>query len=183
MSEKQKQDLGKTEKAFGQTTPSLINDKHHRPTLPAVRALDALVAEKVFGLVRCTGCDYYECYAQPDSPNHGGELRGYSTRIEDAWEVVEKMREAGWVYCTVQSTVGDIDVLMGKKKVSSVLWWAAFAKYHSSEEVQSNEHATPAKAICDAALRAMDAPSAVDRSRFSTEAVVPEFLGSGGNTE
>lgn len=87
-------------------------------TAKAGRKLDALVAEKVFGLVRCTGCDYYECYALPASPNHGGELRAYSTRIEDAWEVVDRLRERSLlvdltlgvgVYCRISGLRGLAD--------------------------------------------------------------------------
>jgi hypothetical protein len=66
--------------------------------LKAGRELDAVVAEDVFGLVRCTagyahgprGYPNTTCYALPESPDQGGELRCYSTEIAAAWEVVEK---------------------------------------------------------------------------------------------
>lgn len=136
----------------------------------AGRQLDALVAAKVFGrVVEWVGGDpFYRFITDGWTGTH--RILTYSTNIENAWEVVDRLRERGWVYCTVQSTVGDIRVLLGEVIQPTpipVLWWCAFAPYHSAEEVQSNEYATPAEAICDAALRAMDAPSAVDRSRSS----------------
>jgi hypothetical protein len=65
------------------------------------RELDALVAEKVMGLVRCKAdCGIQWCFAKPESSNKGGELRSYSERIEDAWEVVERIKSrrdyVGW---------------------------------------------------------------------------------------
>jgi len=63
------------------------------------RELDALVCERVFGLVRCRGekhdASYPNtyCYAATDSPTEGAEARCYSTEINDAWEVVAAMRE------------------------------------------------------------------------------------------
>lgn len=65
------------------------------------REIDALVAEKVMGLVRCTASCHdpsrkgYQpgiCHAQPDSPDRGSETSCYSTDIAAAMEVVEKMR-------------------------------------------------------------------------------------------
>ena len=65
----------------------------------AGRDLDAEIAEKVMGLVpctneRCMAVGY--CYALPESPDQGGELRPYSVEIEDAWQVVVRMRERGF---------------------------------------------------------------------------------------
>lgn len=70
--------------------------------MPAGREMDALVAEKVMGLVPCRAESHTEghplymprpCHAQPDSPDMGGETAMYSTSISDAWEVVEKMKK------------------------------------------------------------------------------------------
>lgn len=64
----------------------------------AGRELNALVAQKVFGLVRCTaeshhenGSAQWDCFSRPESPDQGGELRLYSPLIEEAWPVVERM--------------------------------------------------------------------------------------------
>jgi hypothetical protein len=59
------------------------------------RELDALVAEKVVGLVRCQHeCHKNEnpaypvyCHAQPDSPDQGGETQQYSSDMTEAWGV------------------------------------------------------------------------------------------------
>ena len=66
--------------------------------LVAGRELDALIAEKVFGYVRCTHpkCSNPFCYASPKSPTQGGELGLYSTSIADAWKVVEKLKADGY---------------------------------------------------------------------------------------
>jgi len=66
------------------------------------RELDALVAERVMGLVPCQNeCHksddpndraLWPCHAKPDSPRRGGETACYSTDIAAAWEVVEAMR-------------------------------------------------------------------------------------------
>jgi hypothetical protein len=63
--------------------------------------LNRLVAEKVFGMVKCTNIihdptqkHYYpntDCYADPDSPSSGGETRDYAGDIREAWRVVEHM--------------------------------------------------------------------------------------------
>jgi hypothetical protein len=71
----------------------------------AGRIMDALVAEKVMGLVPCTapshtpGHKYHmpgPCHAQPDSPDLGGETKQYSTEIEAAWEVVERLERGAF---------------------------------------------------------------------------------------
>lgn len=82
--------------------------------MEAGRELDALVAEKVFGLVRCTadshrGSDGATCYALPESPMMGGELRSYSTDIAAAWEVVEKIHALGW--CSTLSALPDPSII------------------------------------------------------------------------
>lgn len=69
-------------------------------TTEANRELDAWLAEHLFGLVRCTnaGHDGYDsprdqCWADPDSPDKGGQLRDYSGSWEGAGLVIEAMRE------------------------------------------------------------------------------------------
>ena len=62
------------------------------------RELDAEVAEKVVGLVRCqagghAATDY--CHAHPDSPGMGGETRCYSTDISAAMQAEDRVAEMG----------------------------------------------------------------------------------------
>jgi len=69
--------------------------------MPAGREMDALIAEKIFGKVKCQAkchnpgvrawLDGRYCYALPGSPQDGAELLLYSHDISAAWEVVEKM--------------------------------------------------------------------------------------------
>ena len=62
----------------------------------AGRVIDALVAEKVMGLIKCTNkaheIDKAWCHARPESDNRGGETQPYSTSISAAWEAVGKLR-------------------------------------------------------------------------------------------
>lgn len=70
------------------------------------RELDALVAEKVMGITACEGdvIDYdgyqscLSCGFECDDWNvdHYFVPLRYSTRIEDAWQVVERLREQGF---------------------------------------------------------------------------------------
>lgn len=72
--------------------------------MKGTRELDALIAEKIFGLVPCQAdCHKQDperpnlgpisgpCHANPDSPEKGRETRLYSTEIAEAWEVAEKL--------------------------------------------------------------------------------------------
>ncbi|HET9318116.1 MAG TPA: hypothetical protein VFO27_00025 [Bryobacteraceae bacterium] len=59
------------------------------------RKLDALVAETVMGLVRCTAQHSRPdepCHALPESPDCGAETQRYSTDVGIAWTVVDCMR-------------------------------------------------------------------------------------------
>jgi hypothetical protein len=108
------------------------------------RELDVLVAEKVFGLVPCTAAchdfgNMRPCHAQPDSPDQGAETRCYSTRIEDAWMVVEAMREQG--YCFYLETDQDGE---------------AFAMF--GDDLNGAEAPTAPRVICLAALATLPAP-------------------------
>lgn len=63
------------------------------------RELDALVAEKVFGMHRHPGCDLddhlrAECYGTGTEEGYGPVV-DYSTDIAAAWQVVEKLRSDG----------------------------------------------------------------------------------------
>ncbi|SRR5213594_831871 len=63
--------------------------------LTAGRELDARVAERVMGLVRCEALHHVieggYCHALPTSRDRGGETACYSTEIAAAWQVVEKL--------------------------------------------------------------------------------------------
>jgi hypothetical protein len=81
-------------------------------TMDAGREMDALVAEKVMGWkVSYT----YEGY--PRYEDHGpvgsywASIPEFSTRIEKAWEVVEKMDSLGWKFGMVQDGNGwDVNI-------------------------------------------------------------------------
>lgn len=65
--------------------------------MEAGRALDARVAERVFGKVKCqaeshrNGDAPWPCHADPSSPDQGGETPCYSTDIAAAWTVVARI--------------------------------------------------------------------------------------------
>ena len=124
----------------------------------AGRDLDALVAEKVMGLVRCQGkrhnAEYPNtyCYARPESPENGGEVLEYSTRIEAAWEVVEKVLYPCRWYL----------VPMSDDRVSDDRGWGVF-EGDDWYEVALGESAP--LAICRAALEAARRDEAL---RFAT---------------
>jgi hypothetical protein len=61
--------------------------------MEAGRELDALVAEKVMGLI-CS-CRIERTYCAIHGEYHTGSLRAYSTEIAAAWEVVEKVAVKG----------------------------------------------------------------------------------------
>lgn len=56
------------------------------------RELDALIAEKVFGIKIYPGKDYYYT-GDEDGGIFPAPLLEYSTSIADAWEVVEKLKQ------------------------------------------------------------------------------------------
>lgn len=70
-------------------------------TMEAGREMDCLIAEKIFGKVKCQGESHLPghrmfndgrfCYADPTSPDQGAEVSLYSSDISAAWEVVEEM--------------------------------------------------------------------------------------------
>ena len=73
-------------------------------TVRSLREIDALVAERVMGLVACRNpCHNKEhpkyiegsCHAQVTSTDQGGETRLYSSNLEDSWSVVLQLREEG----------------------------------------------------------------------------------------
>ena len=104
--------------------------------MEAGRKLDALIAEKVMGLIFRKKEGY---------PKFDDDVPYYSTRIEDAWLVVEKLREMGaW-----------INVSIGTHK----MFWECRGIINEGKdnEVRFINHAPTAPlAICLAALKAIE---------------------------
>lgn len=101
------------------------------------RELDALIAEKVFGdkPIR-TDCEVYN--------RHGGWLRPYSSSIEAAWEVVEKMTARPGFELDCQITPA--------KGPGGLGWYCNFGDSRHGEYGETAPHA-----ICLAALKAVRA--------------------------
>lgn len=113
----------------------------------AGRELDALVAEKVMGKVKCTSTHNGEhipwCYAMPESPDQGGELAPYSTDIAAAWEVVDKLTAEFKSFSLV-------------KNLHASSWTCSFWHRKVDPEIVSLEFGfSPAEAICLGALKAV----------------------------
>lgn len=120
--------------------------------------IDVGVAEKVMGWTRKprkgqlfpssdSQDEYHWQWAPPgkDPETHWQKLPDYSTDIAAAFEVVEKMRDLG---CDV-----DIYALVdGVKKVNAV----EISKDGSSEIIGSSGTVSIPRAICEAALSALD---------------------------
>jgi hypothetical protein len=129
--------------------------------LEAGPALDRLIAEKVMGLVGCPawhyinfgsaggpalmneGCEHDgNCYPA-FSDRRGEELTGpphYSTDIKGAWAVVEKLVSLG------------LDVTLDREgPICEVLVWKDAEPI--AKEITNSNPATPALAICLAAIR------------------------------
>lgn len=65
------------------------------------RELDALVAEKIFGLPIYNKDNFGNpgtFVGSHDNPMVCSQPKNYSTSIVAAWEVIERMREIGWVF-------------------------------------------------------------------------------------
>jgi hypothetical protein len=134
--------------------------------LAAGRELDSLVAEKVMGWTqsddtRGSGFTVKDGNGKGlgwwrfDQPRLGDAQPHFSTSIADAWLVVEKMRETGWVYCIVQSYPENAEEPSWDDSTMRVRWWVEFSRYRSPIEVTSPECESPALAICLAALKAV----------------------------
>ena len=135
-------------------------------TMEAGREMDALVAEKVMGLVPCQhpchdiGNPRYQsgpCHARPDSPQLGGETAPYSTCISAAWEVVEKIN--GRYSLSIYHAVAVSSVMTG--------WTIGLAESvyppgRKDEAVWGRAETLPL-AICRAALKAVRARNPIQR--------------------
>lgn len=106
------------------------------------KGLDALVAERVMGWKSDHTAHNYAC----DPPR---SIRGWrpSTHIQDAWRVVERMRELGFTYSVTDTIIGNVVVHF---------WAKAGEPRHGSAEEKS-----VTRAICLAALKAVSAAGAL----------------------
>lgn len=120
--------------------------------MEAGRELDALIAEKVMGLVRCEKHPGSYCHALPDSPTKGGETRSYSTDISAAWEVVEKLsqvRPTCFIFKISKSPGGNHKVW-----VYETMFRESYDEFLERLCVEAVEDTAP-HAICLAALKAI----------------------------
>jgi len=118
--------------------------------MKAGRELDALIAEKVMGWEFHANAGWYEpgmwetntaCRAAPCG------VRGWrpSTRIQDAWQVVEKLMEKGWSCNIIYHDPGDC---------LCEFWGGKYGNKHWREIV--NHQPSIPLAICLAALKAVE---------------------------
>lgn len=114
--------------------------------------MDALVAEKVMGLVtcadpvgRCDGAKLGLCWAYKPG-EAGSELQRYSTDIAAAWQVLEKLRERFEAVAVVS------DAQTGPGADPSKGWVCFGQRPHFQAE-----GVTAPEAICRAALKAVEA--------------------------
>jgi hypothetical protein len=114
-------------------------------TMPAGKDMDVLIAEKVMGWKLAWG-DWTHWDTTPDAPERCiGFLPSFSSEIEDAWQVMEKMRLS-----IVPISIAPI----GKG------WMASKNSYFADHE--TCHAATASLAICRAALKVVGVPSERD---------------------
>ena len=110
-----------------------------------LRQLDAEVAERVMGFQPCR-CSFVHAVISPPPPRCASCGRPlsppYSSDISAAFQVVERMRELGWEYCSQYGAWTD----------SKWRWYAAFKS--DGEERGAEDELLPL-AICRAALQAV----------------------------
>jgi hypothetical protein len=113
------------------------------------RELDALIAEKVMGLILERDCTVQNVvtgvYLVSRNPFQVAEIPHYSTSIADAWEVVEKLESDGFL----------------PSMYSNEEWEVEFNKndgrfLQSADTVGFGRALTAAHAICLAALKAVE---------------------------
>lgn len=112
---------------------------------PAGRELDRLIAALI-GDTRDSDGWWVSLNGDRTSRDDDGPWH-YSTRIEDAWRVVEWLRSLGWRYTLTNSDQGLVDCCFWREtgpNGARVNCWAT-----ADEETEG-----PAVAICRAALRA-----------------------------
>jgi hypothetical protein len=114
--------------------------------MKAGAALDALVAEKVMGLVPCSASHHHprpslHCWAPADDPQNGRSLDEYSTDIAAAWKVVERMDGAHDYWLALEH--------------EGPTWGTAEFRKTNSPYFSSSADGTDALRICLAALTAL----------------------------
>lgn len=118
------------------------------------RELDEKIATTLFGLVPCQATlhrsEPWPCYAQPESPAKGGELRWYSTDIAEAWTVVEKMEERGFGF-RLHRCIPFLAPWYPENRVASVAYFTP----NGTNRMHIGTADSPAEAICEAALAAL----------------------------
>lgn len=133
------------------------------------RELDALMAEKVMGLIRITDDDWKRAHGytkdhndrfatdcmyrssirvfRKDKANEFFTLpRPYSTDIAAAWEVVEKLISNAFAF--------ELDYSFHDIESDDFYWMALFSKYKGNQKWGNLAESTP-HAICLAALKAV----------------------------
>ena len=117
------------------------------------REMDALVAEKVFGMVpckdpigRCVAAQTIpcQCWQYPDE-EYGGELKQYSTDIAAAWEVFETLTAETGDYAFAQVH------RLWLEDTNAWGWGVSVQEWSALHVIGSG--ATAPEAICRAALR------------------------------
>jgi len=123
--------------------PPIISKKEegflYKEGITPGRELDALVAEYIFGIEIPEEADIQYLDTCMDLPH-------YSTSIEAAWEVVEKLEKQGFFFVIGKGHMGSF--VASKDKV-----WASFGRW--GEEIKHYEADTAPHAISLAALKAV----------------------------
>ena len=127
------------------------------------RELDALIAEKVMGMARCS---QFMCLPEDNCrcPIHGidvewperGKQWSPSTSIADAWEVVERMRELSFVL-----------TLSWQSRNSE---WCAHWFYPADRTHKAAFHKSAPRAICLAALKTIGVDVDLNTSKKQSNA-------------
>lgn len=104
------------------------------------REISERVAVEIMGLTQDDGGEFWE------GRSHVGMLPAYSTSIESAWAVVEKMKERGF-HVTV-------DIMMKQVRVTITM----VGNEYTTQSFMGKDE-TAAKAICLAALAAVSRPT------------------------
>lgn len=113
----------------------------------AGRELDARIAEEVMGYRRAEAAPPRH-YTNPDAPEYHQPTPHYSTRIYDAWLVVEKLSRVGRTIAVVNESCGEHSVCI--RDLNRVT--------DEYEVVAAEEADTAPLAICLAALAVTPTP-------------------------
>jgi hypothetical protein len=117
------------------------------------RELDALIAEKVFGFSAESISGIGQTWSRKNDSD-GFYLQPYSTSIEAAWEVVEKMFKLGWNMELNLSVSDDSRAHVSVYRVD-------FRKFINQEAWVTEFSQSAPHAICLAALKTMESSTEV----------------------